>query len=732
MLFKPRFKTSLQVASVAPEGVFLLSETQHFLLKGSLYQQLAPLIDGHHTVDEIVEALSTQTAAANVYYAVMCLEQQGYLVEADEYIPPALAAFYESLQLNSSKAHQRLQNAQVSIRAIGAVTTEPLQEALSALTIQAVASGGELDIILTDDYLQADLATINQHALAAHRPWLLVKPVGTMIWLGPLFQPGNTGCWACLEQRLRINRPVASFIRRRQQLTTPVLTSKAALPTTFQVGVQWVATEIVKWLLQGQSKLSGQLLTLNTWSWELQTHRLTQRPQCSACGQPALASPSPLKLASHRKTFITDGGHRGIAPESTLQQYQHHLSPITGVVRSLKPIATSGPTHIYVAQHHFAARFDDLFFLQQNLRGRSSGKGKTDVQAQVSAFGEAIERYSGSFQGNEIRHRSTYQALRETAIHPNACMHFSDQQYQNRERWNAHAYPSRQVPEPFDEEREIDWTPLWSLTEQTFKYLPTAYCYYGCSQPDCWADSNGSAAGNSREEAILQGFLELVERDSVALWWYSQIRRPQIALEGFEEPYLQVLQNYYQTLQREFWVLDITSDLNIPTFAAISRQVESPQEAIIFGFGAHFDPTIALLRAVTEMNQMLPTVITGNYLSEDPVALTWWQTATLTTQPYLQPQHVVAKVTADYVWHEDLRDDVMACVAIAKQRGLEVLVLDQTRPDVGLNVVKVVVPGLRSIWHRLAQGRLYEVPVQLGWLPQPLAEAQLNPTPVFF
>jgi ribosomal protein S12 methylthiotransferase accessory factor YcaO len=62
---------------------------------------------------------------------------------------------------------------------------------------------------------------------------------------------------------------------------------------------------------------------------------------------------------------------------------------------------------------------------------------------------------------------------------------------------------------------------VWSLTRQEFRYLPTAYCYYGPAgqrqDEFCRADSNGSAAGNSLEEAILQGFLELVERDCVAL-----------------------------------------------------------------------------------------------------------------------------------------------------------------------------------------------------------------------
>jgi len=57
------------------------------------------------------------------------------------------------------------------------------------------------------------------------------------------------------------------------------------------------------------------------------------------------------------------------------------------------------------------------------------------------------------------------------------------------------------------------------LRDQRFKYLPTTLLYFFYQGPDGYhvhADSNGCAAGNTVEEAILQGFLELVERDACA------------------------------------------------------------------------------------------------------------------------------------------------------------------------------------------------------------------------
>ena len=71
------------------------------------------------------------------------------------------------------------------------------------------------------------------------------------------------------------------------------------------------------------------------------------------------------------------------------------------------------------------------------------------------------------------------------------------------------------------------------------------------------------------------------------------------------------------------------------------------------------------------------------------------------------------------------------CREALEKQGMEVLVLDQTRPDIGLNVIKVVVPGLRHFWARFGPGRLYEVPVKMGWLSEARQETELNPFSIF-
>ncbi len=749
MLNKPRFKSYFQVEIIPSVGVFLLSESDYCVLTGKLYELLAPLINGDRSVEEIVELGKGKASIAEIYYTLMLMEQKGYIINNQDNLPLGVAAFWESLNVERSQVLDRLQSTKVSVTACGNVATEPLINILQSLKIQ-VGEAGDFQVVLTDDYLQGELDLVNQKAKESQKPWMLVKPVGTTLWIGPIFQPGITGCWQCLAQRLGANRPVETFLERQKDVLNIGTTSLSVLPSTFQTGLNLAATEIAKWIVQGENKaLRGNLITFDTLSLQTQNHVLVKRPQCTACGEGKEGShseASPLLLQSRQKTFTEDGGHRCLSPEKTLQRYGHHISPITGAVRGLSLLAQSNKdlTPTYIAGHNFATMFDSLYFLRENLRGRSGGKGKTDAQARASALGEAIERYSGVFQGDEPRKPGSYQEMGDVAIHPNACLLFSDRQYQTRKEWNDSCSSFFQkVPEPFDEEREREWTPIWSLTHQEFKYLPTAYCYYGYpkpDKPDCWADSNGTAAGNTREEAILQGFMELVERDSVALWWYNRLKRPAVDLDSFESPYFQSLKEYYRSLNRELWVLDLTSDLQIPAFVALSRRRNSVVEDIIYGFGAHFEPQLGIMRALTELNQILPAVISVNedgsteYCYSDSLALDWWHQATLQNQPYLiKSDRQPAKTAQDYpqLATDDLLEDINKCVEIAQKNGLETLVLDQTRPDIGLNVVKVVVPGLRHFWKRWGKGRLYDVPVQLGQLTEPCGEEELNPFPIF-
>ncbi|MFN6466460.1 MAG: TOMM precursor leader peptide-binding protein [Nostoc sp. DedVER02] len=743
MLNKPRFKPEFRVEIVQPKKVYLLSECKSFALTGNLYVLLAPLLDGNHTVEQITNRLKWTTNRAQIDRILTKLADKGYITEASDRLPDAVQAFWSYLGVDSETAFSRLQATRVAVRTFGNIQSAPFIEALKTLHIN-ISNEADFTVVLTEDYLQPELAEFNRQT---QKPWLLIKPIGMFSWIGPIFIPGQTGCWQCLAHRLQKNFPVETSIKQQKSINTSLITAIASLPSSWQISLNLAAQEVAKWVvLQKSPQLEGKIITFDTETLSTENHSLTKRPQCPVCGNLEFWQKQklqPIELQSRPKNFTDDGGHRTLRPEQTVEKYSNQVSWVTGVVKELvKSNKVEDLIHVYFAAYQSADNLDNYDRLRKSLEHYSAGKGKTDSQSKASALGEALERYSGIFTDEEYRIKATFAQLGDAAIHPQNCLLYSDKQYQNRHEWNPQHGTFAWVADPYDLNQEIEWTPVWSLTNQTQKYLPTAFCYFDYSLPEghkfCVGDSNGNAAGNTLEEAILQGFMELVERDSVALWWYNRVKRPQVDLASFNEPYLLNLQDYYQTkFNRQLWVLDITSDLNIPTFAAISRHTQGEKENILIGFGTHFDPTIAILRAVTEVNQSLTLDLDNEFefAPESTDIAYWYANATVENQPYLVPcDRTPVKVYSDYPYlgsKGDLREDIEICADMVKKLGLELAFLDLTRPDIGLNVVKVIVPGLRHFWPRFAPGRLYDIPVKLGWLSAPLKEEELNPIPMF-
>lgn len=746
MLQRPRFKPHYHVEVVENEGVFLLSETHQTVLQGWLYELIAPRLDGR-PVEALCEELRGAALPSQVFYTIGQLEKKGYITERDDTFSREEASLWSIQHIDPAAAAVRLAETPLALTSFGGLDVATFRALLESLHVRVGETGG-LGVVVTDHYLREELDAYNREALDRDRPWLLIKPVGCQVWVGPVFRPGTTGCWRCLAHRLRANLPIVSYLDETRGVSEVAGINRAFTPATLSAAWGLAATAVASWIARdGSSPLEGKIQTLDLLTWKSQTHTLVRQLSCAACGEkPDLERASrPVILESRKKRYTEDGGHRTVSSKETLDRYSHHVSPISGVVPLLERSHASknGVIHVYHSGNNIARAPRSWMSLRRDLRNSSAGKGTNEVQAQASALCEGIERYSAIFRGDEPRRKASLSALGDEAIHPNACMLISARQYRDRESWNQEHAIFHYIPAPFDPDQEVDWTPVWSLTRRHWRLLPTAFCYFCYPQEGaedyCVGCSNGNAAGNTLEEAILQGFLELVERDSVALWWYNRLRMPAVDVDSFGDPYLEQLRNCLADHQRALWVLDLTADLGIPVFAALARRTDGTPEQILFGFGCHLDPRTALLRAVTELNQMLVHILdsrTGEHASSpltDPETLHWLQTATLENQPYLVPADIPPRPASSYprLWTDDLRDDVLLCQAKVEALGLEMLVLDQTRPDVGMPVVKVIVPGLRHFWTRFAPGRLYDVPVALGRLPRTLPEEELNPIPMF-
>ena len=743
----PALAPHLKFHDIDGQQMLLVSESFNTLLHGKLYGDLLPLLDGRHSHDEIVSALEDVHASVDVLTAIVSLAARGYVVSADHGMEQSRAAYWSSVGASPRWVEQRLAESRISV--VG--DQGRLARHLNDSGARVRSDDPELSVVVCDDYLEEGLADVNQRHLGLGASWMLARPRGIQPLLGPVFRSGETGaCWACLSYRLRCHQEVHSFLRNFAG-EGAAFKPFAAEPAVLEALYRLIAAEIIKWVVLAEAApVHEHAVAVDVGTLATSRHRVVRRPQCPACGDRALHRPDrppvPVSLKASPQAHRNSGGVRTVAPEVTLAKYRHLVSPISGVVSWLSRTTdeTDSWLHVHWAGSNLGMRTRSLSSLRRSLRSKSAGKGSTREQSEVSALCEAIERYSGAFHGEEIRVRKSFVELGGSgeAIHPNDVQLFSDDQLDNAESINAKGHPYNVVPSRLAPDAQIDWTPVWSLTHERHRYLPTSMLY---SMPaerrgtaDLIADSNGCAAGNTLEEAILQGFYELVERDAFAIWWYNRLRVPGVELASFDDDYLASATDYYGRRDRELWMLDVTSDIGIPTFVALSRSPNAQTEDIIYGAGAHADPRLAALRAVCELNQCLswlprPGSRDGRPMIDDPLALWWWKTARLADCPWLAPSpdekpHEASRYPATD--STDTRDDVEYCRAVAEARGMDFLVLDQTRPDVGMPVARVIVPGMRHFWARFAPGRLYDVPVSMGRREFPVAEADVNPAPV--
>jgi oxazoline/thiazoline synthase len=730
----PQFAPNFTVYVLPPDVVCLYSEDRKFFLHGALYCALASAIGkGGKSFRELVRELKKDFPSDQVDEAFSRLVERRHILPISRSSAGAAAAYWASLGLPPEVAAKNLQKCRVRIQSINVQGATELGAAMRELGVRIVKSSSDLTITLVSDYLEPRLAELNQQHLSDRTPWLLVQPSGIFPLVGPVFSPGKSACWTCLFDRMIRNREVKGFLDRRS--ARRVALSPLARNMLGQSAIQLAAIEIAKAIATDfRTDLGNHIISLDLSGSTIVKHYVAHRPQCPSCGRKKLRDPGrapvPIELGPGAKLVMTSGGYRTISSRATVARLRKHVSPLTGVVSRLERIEADLPLNSnYRATHNFSGPAGTVNELRAGLSGGSFGKGSNAEQGEASALMEAIERYSGIFQGDEIRVTRRFTDFSSgDAIFPNDVLLFSDAQYR-RNQLPTPDSDEPQPPAPFDRSAEIEWSPVWSLRDERFKYLPTALLYFFYRVPgQINADSNGCAAGNTLEEAIVQGFLELVERDAYAIWWYNRLQRPEVDLGQFDDSYVRDLQIQLAETGRRLWVLDVTSDLEVPTYVAITHWMQNGRENIEFGSGAHFDPRIAALRALTELNQFLSIGLMGGGTGEKS-SLDGTTPLRLQNHAFLTPSNMSAAQSGlgSEFGHLNTREQVTACVALAKQAGLDFLVLNQTRPDIEVPVVRVVVPGMRHFYRRFGPGRLYDVPIKLGLRDRPLAENDLNP-----
>jgi ribosomal protein S12 methylthiotransferase accessory factor len=583
-------------------------------------------------------------------------------------------------------------------------------------------------IILVDSYLDPRL---HQAVSATNGTlgWIPAKLTGTIAWIGPTFVGDQCELrWQALSQRLRDNHPLeTALLATTGTLPLPplLLDDRLTHPSLALLTSETLAAITFK----EKAPLSGVCLTLDGYSLETTHHRLYT----------PLREPdhTPIfELEREQYTFETDTGYRICSPTETLARLEPLIGPITGIIPRVDSVGHTLGSPVFGAVQTFPGN-DSVFV--STVAGPSlsaGGKGSTSEQARVSCLGEAVERYSAGFRGTETLQSGTLAHLDEPGIPLNALLLFSKTQYQNRDELNLSRGAFHYIPPPLAPDVTIDWTKAWSLQSRSCFYVPTAFCYFNYFAPldtraFCFADSNGCASGNTKAEAILAALCELIERDACAIWWYNRLPRPRSDPSMSTIPFVRHAPSRHAQLGRMLTLIDLTSDIGVPVTCAVSATLDG--HAICFGLGCHLDGNIAAARAVAEVDQFLASTHSINSVSSSHSGnfelANWLRDASLADHSYLLPIGMPEPL-AD-VSTRSILGDIEYSLTRLKEIEIDALAVDLTRSEVGFPVVRVITPGLRHFWQRLGPGRLYDVPIKMGWLRTRRLEHEMNPVPFF-
>ena len=274
-------------------------------------------------------------------------------------------------------------------------------------------------------------------------------------------------------------------------------------------------------------------------------------------------------------SFNKDGGSRTVSPQETVDRLRPFISPKTGLITHISALTESAEHSVKIYSSAFFKKpaLTNSFKLNNNsLVHRCMGKGVSHIQSQASALCEAIERFSAHYQGDEPLFLSKAKQLSGRYYDFQQLVPYSQQQYK---KFNDVSHPDSTLKQAavLYQDQAVHWLPTWSLTHAEHVHLPLTHCFANLPFEDesyaRW-QSNGCAAGNTLEEAILQALFELIERDAVAIWWYNRINRPAYDLKQIESVNLALLDETL-AIDHQYWVLDLTHDIGVPVMVAVGQ-----------------------------------------------------------------------------------------------------------------------------------------------------------------
>jgi len=311
-----------------------------------------------------------------------------------------------------------------------------------------------------------------------------------------------------------------------------------------------------------------------------------------------------------------------------------------------------------------------------------NGKGATVEESRISAIMEGIERYSSEMHDRRLP-MANYQEMfaRGRTIDPRDLI----------------------VPEGFDPDRPIAWYEGFDIVNNEQVFVP-AHAVFHPLPPNhrgpFRTNTNGLASGNTFEEAVFHALAEVIERDAWSLVEVSRDTGPRVT--DMTDPAIADMLDKFAKAQVEVTVRDITSDIGIPTIAAVADDVLLKDPLLLtIGIGTHTSARIAVMRALTEVAQSRLTQIHG--AREDTVLAGMKKQIGYDRAKRINGYWFRDNGTEDYTNlrssdTDDFKKDIDMIIAALDRQGMDrVIIVDLTREEIGMPVVRVIVPGL-EVW----------------------------------
>lgn len=563
-----------------------------------------------------------------------------------------------------------------------------------------------------------------------------------MGWLGPAIVPGRTANYHdLLVRRLSVAESIQTF---EAETSAPVATGDEPVSLLSRSEWTWMVAafcvEIERWIVGAPCRLVSVEVQANPLTYQLNAYPVLPLPDHELTGDLLISAPrDPSLLVNDRCGVVirtVSVAHHPSIP-SALKTYQSHLARMVW--------------H-YPTWHNDTISGGSAFDSEEN--------------AYHAAIGEAAERYCANFQPGARPIQATYtelQARGEYAVDPEQLTLFSDK---------MHAEDGCPFTK-FTRDTPVQWVKGYSVTHDRPAWMPMSLMYVDWHTGE-WEEESllnpsyypGIAAGLSLDHALTSALEELVERDSMMVWWLNHHPLPAVETP----PELEAFWEGLAAQGQRAWLIPLPNEFGMPVMAGVVENVQ--EQWLNIGFACRPDPVQAALKAWTEAL----TLQEGSRDFDEPHGLLRQGIEWGWVLDVFKPWRKDRRYLDDY--RPDFRDvvgllsqqqvfldpraiervrpwvDVPVGLTFAdipalpersatlyrrliEAQGYEIFVYDLTAPEIayaGMKVVRVLVPGLvpnfPAAFPPLGTGRVQNLPLKLGWRTTPLAETELNFMPL--